>query len=836
MVALAAAGTVAIVRDGGGAAPAVRLAIGPKTLGLIDARSHEVVGQIAFTSQPWDVAFDRRFAWVLLGDERRVARVDLASRTTLSSAKLPFSPGGITTGAGAAWVTEDGGARLVRLTGRTGTISATYSIPIRGDRYASPSGIAFGAGSVWVARGAETVRVDPANGRALSRIPTPLSASWVAFADGAVWVASSENGRVVKIDPATDRITAVTPLHATVTDLAVDSTAAWVAIVPDDIVYRLSPDDGSVLSTAPAGPWPATLSAGDGVWIADAKGRQLIHIDPAGRREQIPTAGIPLMTRFHGGLLWASVRAPEQAPPAVTGEELRIPLVDDAIGNADPAANGGPVFRQLAYSTCATLVSHPDAAGAAGRRLVPEVAAALPAVSHDGRTYTFRIKPGFRFSPPSGQEVTAETFKFTIERAMSRAFAIGRGPSAAAQVLADIAGVPAYTSGRASHVSGITVHGDTLTFTLTRAAGDFAERLTSSSICPVPVGTPALDGGGTQTPIAMTGPYYVVSASEGRTVLERNPNYRGDRPRRIARIVYSTGATSAEIVSRVRSGRADYLNLYTAGDEAAAALAPGGSLDRAFGLASRAGRAGGARYVPSPAPGFDAVAFNTTRPLFRKQRLRRAVAYALDRTALAGVFGELPSDRILPPAVGGAGGTLVYPTEPDLAAARRLAGHGRRRRATLYYCGDPINGRIAQIVRSNLARIGIAVRIDASLGCLTGPQTKRLAAADMQLVSRFEPFSDPAAFVDLAVGDPYTVPAYPIGAPIVKEVRSARSLLGAARAAAYARLEATLVRNAAPVAVYASGVNPEFFSARVGCKLSQGALNVADLGALCLRG
>jgi MarR-like DNA-binding transcriptional regulator SgrR of sgrS sRNA len=402
-------------------------------------------------------------------------------------------------------------------------------------------------------------------------------------------------------------------------------------------------------------------------------------------------------------------------------------------------------------------------------------------------------------------------------------------------VLADVAGVRTFTSGKASHVSGITVRGDTLTFTLTHAAGDFLERLTSSSVCPVPVGTPAVAGGGTHTPIAMTGPYYVVSTAEGQAVIERNPNYRGDRPRRIPRIVYATGPTSAEIVARVRSGRADYLNLYTAGDGATAALAPGGSLDRAFGLASRAGRAGRARYVPSPAPGFDAVAFNTRRPLFRDARLRRAVAYALDRAALARVFGEQPSDRILPPAVGGARGTLVYPSEPDLATARRLAGHGRRS-ATLYYCGPPINGRIAQIVRSNLGRIGIDVRIDASLGCLAGPETKRLAAADLELVSHFEQFDDPAGFVDLALGDPYTVPGYATGAPIVKEVTSARSLRGAARVATYARLEASLVRSAAPVAVYASAVNPEFYSARVGCKLSQGALNVADLGALCLRG
>ena len=35
----------------------------------------------------------------------------------------------------------------------------------------------------------------------------------------------------------------------------------------------------------------------------------------------------------------------------------------------------------------------------------------MPTVSPDGRTYTFRIRPGFRFSPPSNEPVTAETFR-----------------------------------------------------------------------------------------------------------------------------------------------------------------------------------------------------------------------------------------------------------------------------------------------------------------------------------------------------------------------------------------------------------------------------------------
>ena len=56
-----------------------------------------------------------------------------------------------------------------------------------------------------------------------------------------------------------------------------------------------------------------------------------------------------------------------------------------------------------------------------GRGIVaqPGVAAAMPTVSRDGRTYTFLLRPGSRFSPPSNEPVTAETFRYTIERTLS---------------------------------------------------------------------------------------------------------------------------------------------------------------------------------------------------------------------------------------------------------------------------------------------------------------------------------------------------------------------------------------------------------------------------------
>jgi len=61
----------------------------------------------------------------------------------------------------------------------------------------------------------------------------------------------------------------------------------------------------------------------------------------------------------------------------------------------------------------------PDAPPPIGWLLRPEIARAMPTVSPDGRTYQFTIRPGYRFSPPSNQPVTADTFRYSIERALS---------------------------------------------------------------------------------------------------------------------------------------------------------------------------------------------------------------------------------------------------------------------------------------------------------------------------------------------------------------------------------------------------------------------------------
>ena len=346
-------------------------------------------------------------------------------------------------------------------------------------------------------------RISPATGRVESSLAV-ADAREVAFGDGAVWVASGDLGTLTKIDPST----------------------------------------GTVVATARVGPWICCIAVGGGyVWAANNDGTGSLarrsdsghDLDPLADREHL-LRGWGAMGRErrcgHGHADRPGYRRDQGVPGRPPADRYRHPRPDHR-RSVHPAASdllthlSGPVLQvrnhdwfvdtdpavaavpgsasqfweqQLQYATCAPLLGYPDAPAPSGWRLVPEVAVAWPAVSRDGRTYTFRIRPGFRFSPPSDQAVTAATFKDTIERALSPAL----GPDApAVSVVSDIAGVPAYRAGSSPHITGIRAAGNTLTITLVHRAPDVSGSHCPTS-APVPTGTPVV-ANGLQDPIPSAG-------------------------------------------------------------------------------------------------------------------------------------------------------------------------------------------------------------------------------------------------------------------------------------------------------------------------------------------
>jgi peptide/nickel transport system substrate-binding protein len=150
------------------------------------------------------------------------------------------------------------------------------------------------------------------------------------------------------------------------------------------------------------------------------------------------------------------------------------------VGETDSSATIDPQRAYLAtawwleYATAAKLFNYRDRRGAAGTRLVPEVAARYK-VSRSGRTWTFTLRKGFRFS--DGSPVTARSFAYAIDRVANHDLASPGQPFITDPTGTNIVGARAVNAGRARHVRGVVARGYRLTIHLTRPDGELPKKL-----------------------------------------------------------------------------------------------------------------------------------------------------------------------------------------------------------------------------------------------------------------------------------------------------------------------------------------------------------------------
>jgi peptide/nickel transport system substrate-binding protein len=490
------------------------------------------------------------------------------------------------------------------------------------------------------------------------------------------------------------------------------------------------------------------------------------------------------------------------------GGTLHVNVTGTDFASLDPAINYDTDGAQVLYATCAKLVNHPDRGGPSGALLQPEVADALPTVSADGRTYTFRIAPGFKFS--NGAPVRAADFAYTIRRDLD--------PRMRSPALPFLRGLVRYTAS-----------GDTLTLRLSTPAPDLLARLAMPFFCVVPDGTPIVRRGADTIPTA--GPYYVASRKRGVSLtLKANPYYGGQRPHHLDEIDFSFFQNGPESVREIERGAADY-DVHGVPTE----------LRREIAL--RYGVNGG-RFFAHPMAETDSIVLNTSRPLFRDVAVRKAVAYALDRDALTHALGFLPgkvTSQILPPAIPGYRKSRVYPVKADVRAARRLMGQ-RKGTAVLYISDNPVDLSVAEVVIRDLGRIGIAVVVhEFRSGEYNVRIHRRAEPFDLALSGFVADYLDPYDFINVqlagrniaATGNQNL--AHFDDPTFNRRMAAAARLSGPARYAAYARLDTDLMRRAVPLVPYASEYRLELVSDRVGCVVIAPAVGALDYAAACLK-
>jgi YVTN family beta-propeller protein len=828
-VLLATIGAVVVMLASSGAST-VRVA--PNEVAAIDTRNDRVVGATPVGDRPGGIAFGSGSLWVANVGDETISRVDPNSRSTLPMIPVGGQPAGIAASSHGVWVVESPGTSSV-LVGRVDPVFNTFGNAVKIGNV-DPTGavaIATQGNSVWVAPSAGLLtRLDGTSGIAWQHDPN-ASPAGIAIGEGATWLTDPDAGNVVRVDPSG----LLTPIGVgdAPTGIAVGAGGVWVVDSLDEALVRIDPDTRAVTDTIRVGRSPAGVAVGAGsVWVANSGDGTVTRINPiTDKSVTIAVGGSPQAITIADGKAWVTVDAQSIAPSrgAPDGGTLRIVSASD-VPFMDPALGGDP---QLLYATCAQLLNYPDKAGLAGSLLTPEVAQALPARSPDGRTYTFKIRPGFRFSPPSNEPVTAQTFKATIERTLNPGT-----HSYYAHFLADIVGAGAYMSGKASHIAGVIAKGDTLTVRLLAPAPDFLARISQpSASCAVPSDTPVNHKGENVIPSA--GPYYVSSYTPRQgIVLTRNPNYHGRRPHHFARIELSVRISPKRAIREIEAGLADYTGVGSLWSASAARAAHASRLAARYGAGSAAAARGAQQYFANPAAQLDYFVLNTHRPLFSDVRMRQAVNYAINRRALAqrgDRFHPLPAqptDHYLPPGMPGFRDAHVYPMTPDVVKARKLA-RGGQRTAVLYICDSSPCPEQAQIVESDLAAIGLQVQIKKI------PYAKYFTTLgkpghpfDLAWDGWLPDYIDPAAMLnsllaDGSIGPTFDDPAYR------RRLAAASRLSGPERYLTYGRLDLELARNAAPLAAFDNLTDTDFFSARIGCQ-THGIYGM-DLAALCIR-
>lgn len=510
--------------------------------------------------------------------------------------------------------------------------------------------------------------------------------------------------------------------------------------------------------------------------------------------------------------------------PGREGGTFRVALPQVAVTSIDPFIDNLPAMNFVFDATCASLLNSRDKSLPEGRVLVPELAEAFPEVSNGGRTYTFTVDLGHRFS--TGARVTARDVVATFRRVLSPTL---KSPRAADPDLLSIVGARAFNDGTATSVPGITSRGNRVRFRLSKPAPGF--RTTAGTLCILPAGLP-LTPEGVRAPVPSAGPYTLSSYVPGNSmVLERNRFYRGSRPRHVDRFQIALVADQTRLVGDVEAGTYDWA--WVAGP----AMTPHASR-----LAARYGVNRG-RFFIRPGLGLCMLTLNASRPLFRgNPSLRRAVNYALDRRALVREFPPLatvPADQYLQPHQLAFRDAHVYPPTPDIATARRLArGFTRAGKAVFYTRDDPLGRAHGHIVRRNLARIGISVDVTpiATPGLFERLKTPG-EPFDIGWICWIGAGPDSLnlhAFFDgrtLGQAEHFNYSHFQ-SAEVNRRLDAVSRLTGEEFHRAYGQLDVEIARDFAPAVAYAYANELTLVSRRTGCVVLRPGL---DLAAVCLK-
>ncbi|HET8607271.1 MAG TPA: ABC transporter substrate-binding protein [Gaiellaceae bacterium] len=300
--------------------------------------------------------------------------------------------------------------------------------------------------------------------------------------------------------------------------------------------------------------------------------------------------GIAALALAAGVFATIGSAAPSKSGKSLAGGTYRVGW-EQSFGftdNFDPTGEYlGNAWALMSNLLIRTLVGYNHVAGAAGNKLVPDLAKSIPHPTHGGTVYTFHLKNGVKFSPPVNRAVTSHDILYAMERLAKPAYGGEYAFYYDETQSGAIKGWHAYATGKAKSIAGIkTPDKSTIVFTLTKPEGDFLYRLAMPATGPIPgeiakcfKGSKANSYG---RDLISSGPYMIQGADQvGKTcatikpmsgydgangthlILVRNPNYNPATDSKAARennpdeFDFTIDSNADDIFNKVQAGQLD---------------------------------------------------------------------------------------------------------------------------------------------------------------------------------------------------------------------------------------------------------------------------------------
>jgi YVTN family beta-propeller protein len=257
----------------------------------INPASNRVVASIAVPRGQAALAVGADAVWVASSSDNSVTRIDPATNKVTATIDVDRQPSGIAVAAGSVWVASALDDTVSRIDPAGNQVVATIPIPGQGSAFS----LAAAGGSVWVSGNHGLRRIDPAGNRVT---PVDVCCGEVAAGAGALWMANGMDRAVLRVDPATGRVLARIPVPPAAAPegpfgIAAAGGAVWVTSEtvepkPGDasLLWRVDAAGNRFAGTLRVGTVgrnhiSPTVAAGDGaVWVTVADRDAVLRIRP----------------------------------------------------------------------------------------------------------------------------------------------------------------------------------------------------------------------------------------------------------------------------------------------------------------------------------------------------------------------------------------------------------------------------------------------------------------------------------------------------------------------------------------------------------------------------